>query len=210
MSKFVILLGGHLEKTERLTRQLQGARFIAADSGMRHAAMLSVVPELWVGDFDSAGSGLQDRYSDVERREFPVAKDLTDGEIALEAALEMGATDIVIAGAFGGDRADHGFKIMAMAVARGGEFDSLVLTSGNEEAVPLRTGVRHDINLPSGTLFSILAFSDVEGLTLEGAKWPLHNRNMAFGSSLTLSNEVSGELSVTVGKGRCLFYALLA
>ncbi len=67
MGKFVILLGGDIEVTHRLVRQVAGARFIAADSGMRHAASLAITPELWVGDFDSAGSELLLDYAEVPR-----------------------------------------------------------------------------------------------------------------------------------------------
>ena len=58
MSRFIILLGGKLVRTPRLDAQMAGARVIAADAGMCHAAMLGVVPELWVGDFDSAPADL--------------------------------------------------------------------------------------------------------------------------------------------------------
>jgi lipase len=47
------------------------------------------VPELWVGDFDSAGSELTLQYRDVARQTFPAEKDATDGAIAVaEAMLE--------------------------------------------------------------------------------------------------------------------------
>lgn len=211
MSKFVILLGGHLEVTPRLKSQIEGARFIAADAGMRHAERLRVKPELWVGDFDSSSVDLIDLFADVPRQIFPPEKDLTDGEIAVEAALERGATEIIVAGAFGGDRADHTFQILAMAVARREEFSSVILTSGNEEAIPLTPGTQFESDLPDRTLFSILSFTDVTGLTLTGAKWLLKERRIPFGSSLTLSNEVdeSGSLTVELATGDCLLYAKL-
>ena len=56
MTCFAILLGGDLTVTPRLKSQIRGARVIAADSGMMHAAALHIMPELWVGDFDSAGN----------------------------------------------------------------------------------------------------------------------------------------------------------
>ena len=81
---FLILLGGELSPGPRLAAQIEGARVIAADGGMRHAATLGLVPELWVGDFDSSDTALKARFSGVERVEHPVAKDMTDGELAID------------------------------------------------------------------------------------------------------------------------------
>ena len=105
---FLILLGGNLDKTERLEQQIAGARVIAADGGMRHAQMLSVEPELWVGDFDSSPEQLIEAWPETRRKPYPVAKNLTDGEIAVEEALALGAERIIMAGALGGERSDHG------------------------------------------------------------------------------------------------------
>ena len=63
MSSFVILLGGSLTMTDRLRRQCAGARLIAADSGMRHAALFDRGAELWVGDFDSTDDELAARLA---------------------------------------------------------------------------------------------------------------------------------------------------
>ena len=41
-SRFLILLGGSLETTGRLRAQIDGARVLAADGGMAHAANLCV------------------------------------------------------------------------------------------------------------------------------------------------------------------------
>ena len=54
MTTFTVLLAGDITPTTRLAAQIAGTRIIAADSGMRHAAALRVVPELWLGDFDLA------------------------------------------------------------------------------------------------------------------------------------------------------------
>ena len=89
MSTFVILLGGELHATPRLMSQVAGHSVIAADSGMEHAALLGVTPEAWLGDFDSAGEALFDRYPDVPRMAFPQDKDMTDGELAIAEALSL-------------------------------------------------------------------------------------------------------------------------
>lgn len=206
MSRFAVLLGGDLVATPRLARQLDGARVIAADSGMRHASALGLTPELWTGDFDSVDDGMRRAHAHVPVEIFSPDKDMTDGEIAVEAALARGARELVLVGAFGGGRADHAFQHLAAALRLAEAGVPSLLTSGSQEGTPLlpgETGFDYD----AGTLFSILAFSDLAGLTLGGAKWPLADHAVSFGSSLTLSNEVAGGLTVRLGSGRAMLIA---
>lgn len=205
--RFAILLGGDLTVTPRLARQIAGARVIAADSGMRHAAALGVTPELWVGDFDSVEDGLRADHAEVPVEVFPRDKDLTDGEIAIEAARRRGARELLLVGAFGGARADHAFLHQSAAVRLAEDGLSCRLTSGVQEGTPLLPGRRYSFDYEDRTLFSILAFCDLEGLTLSGAKWPLDNQTVPFGASLTLSNEVHGGLSASLVSGRALLVA---
>lgn len=209
MSRFTLLLGGELLRTPALDAAVAGTRVIAADSGMRHAAMLGIVPELWVGDFDSVPPGLDKVYLDVPRRAFPAEKDKTDGELAIGFALGAGATSLIMAGAFGGERPDHMFLHLAQALrlCEGGL--DVRLTSGAQEGLPLLPGRRHTFAYPRHMLFSILAFSDLSGLTVEGARWPLDAVEVPFGSSLTLSNAVDDALAVTLLRGRALLVAHL-
>ena len=207
MSQFTILLGGDLVRTPLLERQIDGTRVIAADAGIGHAAMLGLTPELWVGDFDSVPPALPDRLASVQRRTFPAEKDKTDGELAIDAALDRGATSLILAGAFGGARADHAFLHLALAVRLAEEGTEMLLTSGAQEGVPLLCGNPREFDYADGTLFSILGFCGLSGLTVEGAKWPLQRVEVAFGSSLTLSNEVKGRLRITLERGRAMLLA---
>jgi thiamine pyrophosphokinase len=208
MNKFAILLGGHLVRTPRLDAQLAGARTIAADSGMRHAHLLGLSPELWVGDFDSVTRADLERASDVERRVYPPDKDKTDGELAVEEAIARGAKSIILVGAFGGARADHAFLHQATAISLAERGFDVLLSSGEQEARPVAPGeTRYDY--PPDVLFSILAFSHLEGLSVTGARWPLDDVEVAFGTSLVLSNEVTGQLCIRLGSGRALLLAHL-
>lgn len=203
MSLFVILLGGDLVRTPRLDRQILGGRVIAADSGMLHAETLGLRPELWIGDFDSAPEGWEHRYDNIERKIFPPGKDKTDGELAIDAALERGVTSLILAGAFGGPRTDHAFLHLTLALRLAEEGLPVLLTSGTQEgqAVLIR---ENRFDLAAGTLFSVLGFSDLDGLSIAGGRWPLEEVHVPFGSSLTISNEVAGELVVTLGRGRAM------
>lgn len=206
MSRFTLLLGGDLIVTPRLIAQVVNTRIIAADSGMRHARELALAPELWVGDFDSTTALLERAYPDVPREKFPSEKDKTDGELAASIALREGATSLVLAGAFGGLRADHAFLHLALAIRLAEQGVEVILTSGAQEGAPL-TRARKRFDFADGTLFSIVGFSELSGLTVAGAKWPLHNVEVPLGSSRTISNEVKGQLEIELTSGRALLIA---
>ena len=206
MTAFAILLGGRLVRTERLLRQLDGARFVAADGGMVHAQTLDVLPEAWVGDFDSTPDSLLERYPEIRRQTYPAEKALTDGELAVELALSAGASRLLLVGAMGGDRTDHGAAHLIHALALADRGLDVVLTSGDEEGYPLRSGSRQ-IDLPAGCLFSVLGFTELEGLSIENARYPLDDYFLPFGSSRTLSNVADGEIGIRLRAGRAILMA---
>jgi thiamine pyrophosphokinase len=206
MTDFAILLGGRLVVTDRLSRQLKGARFIAADGGMVHAEGLGILPEAWVGDFDSTPADLMARYPDIRRETYPAEKALTDGELAVETALEAGASRLILVGAMGGGRADHSMAHLIQALALAERGVPVFLTSGDEEAHPLLPGDM-TLDLPAGSLFSILGFTDLEGLSIENARYPLDRFSLPFGSSRTLSNVAEGEIRLRLGSGRAMVLA---
>jgi thiamine pyrophosphokinase len=202
MSKFVILMAGDVTSTVRLKNQINGACTIAADSGMKHAEALGLTPELWVGDFDSTPTALLDQWSGVEQERFPAAKDKTDGELAIDAALKRGATEIILLGAFGG-QLDHVLAhaaLLHMIAARGVK---TFATNGVEEAWPLSTSLSL-WQIPSGTRVSIVGLTDLKALSILGVRWPLQRRDVTFGSTLTLSNEAKGDVSISLEQGRAV------
>ncbi|HEX2147673.1 MAG TPA: thiamine diphosphokinase, partial [Pseudorhizobium sp.] len=180
---FTILLGGDLVLTDRLRDAVAGSRVIAADSGIRHATALSVEPELWVGDFDSTPLALAEGWPQVERQAFPPAKNVTDGEIATAEAIARGARRLILAGALGGERSDHALQHVLHAMALADQGLDVVLTSGLEEAIPLMAGQARTLELPRGSLFSVIGFSDLEGLTISNSRYPLKEFSLRFGSS---------------------------
>ncbi|KEG21387.1 thiamine diphosphokinase [Bartonella bacilliformis] len=208
MKTFTILLGGDISPTDRLRTQIRDSRVIAADGGMRHAAPLNVKPELWVGDFDSTNQALFQQYCDVPREVFSVKKDATDGDSACKKALSQGAQRIILCGAFGGARSDHSLSHMTQAIAMTEKGLSVLLTSGDEEGWPI-VPQPFSCDLPDGCLFSLIGFSDLQGLTMSGVQWPLFEYTVSFGSSLTLSNRVCGTFSCQLRSGKAILLASL-
>lgn len=208
MKRFSILLGGDIVATPRLAAQIADTSVIAADSGIRHAASLGVVPELWLGDFDSVTEEDIANNAAIPRKVYERDKDFTDGELAIQTARDAGAKELILVGAFGGPRADHAYQHMAQALKLAKDGVPTLLTSGDQEGRPLALE-RQTFDYADKTMFSILAFSDLSGLTVEGAKWPLDHVEVGFGATLTLSNEVAGTLSIELGRGTALLIAHL-
>jgi thiamine pyrophosphokinase len=206
MSVFVILLGGPVTVTQRLRQQIVGARVVAADGGVAHAGMLGLTPELWVGDLDSVTAEDRARWSGLAQQVHPAEKDKTDGELAVDEALLRGATSLVLVGALGGERTDHALLHVMLAHRLSQAGVACLLTNGIEEAVPLRTGDNR-FDLPPGTRFSVLALDPIRSLSIIGAQWALSGRAIDAGSSLVLSNSVTGELSLNLSNGRALLFA---
>jgi thiamine pyrophosphokinase len=209
LAVFAVLLGGRLVVTPRLVAQLAGVRVIAADGGMAHAGPLGLDPELWIGDFDSVTPELEARHAHVPRERFNPAKAQSDGELAVNKALALGASAIVLAGALGGPRADHQMMLLTQAAMLAERGVPVLLTSGDEEAVVVTSGEMRAA-LPAGTLFSVVPFTDLSGLTITGARWPLDDADVPFGSTLTLSNEAEGDVTIQVRSGRAVLFANLA
>lgn len=204
--RFAILLDGELTPTDRLRRQLEGCRVLAADGGIRHAATLGLEPELWMGDFDSADEALQNRFRHVARQDYPADKSISDGEIVIRQALEMDASEILIVGALGGERSDHALFNITCATALAVERPDMrfVLTSGREEAVPVVPKKIEKPDWPHGTIFSVAGLTGMSGLTVKGARWPLDNVEVPFGSTWTLSNAVGDGLEFVLEEGRAV------
>lgn len=205
MSKFAILLDGHLEVTARLSHQLNGARVIAADGGMVHACALKLSPELWLGDFDSTPQALADTWHNVPRQTHPIEKDASDGELAISEALRRGATSLILVGGMGG-QLDHVLAHTGFLLALARRGIDVMMTSGHEEAYALVSSL--DFNdLDSGSRLSVLPFTDLNGLSISGVKYPLLKKNIKLGTAYTLANVVTGEVKITLTSGSAVVVA---
>jgi thiamine pyrophosphokinase len=182
-----ILVGGRLTPTPALSALRRPQLVIAADGGARHAAALNVQVDAWVGDFDSS-AGLE---LDAPREVHPTAKDSTDAELAAELAMQRGATELGFIGAFGG-RFDHAFALALGAWRLSAAGTASWLHSGDEAGYPLLPGRRLSLDLRPGQTFSVLAASDLSGLSLGGARWSVQHLDVPLGSGWTVSNEAAG------------------
>ena len=104
-----IISGGKPPAEKLLRDYLDEVDFIiAADKGCECLYNYNIIPDLLIGDFDSANKEILNkaRLKIKEVLEFPPEKDYTDTEIALMEAAKRGTEKILLFGATG-TRMDH-------------------------------------------------------------------------------------------------------
>jgi thiamine pyrophosphokinase len=177
---------------------------VAADSGLAGAGLLGLPVDLVVGDMDSVEGGelaaAVEAGVPVERH--PVAKDATDLDLALAAALARRPRPgrlVVVTGT--GDRFDHALAVaLALASPRyaGVEVEAWI---GPAHLWVVRD--RATLRGAPGALVSLLpAHGPAGGVTTDGLLYPLAGEDLPAGSTRGVSNEMTGdEATVRVGSG---------
>lgn len=185
----VILAGGPITPTAALRARCEGAGLvIAADSGLRHAAPLGLLPDLIVGDFDSVRAADLARYPEVPRVRHPPEKDALDLELALEEALTRGARELLVVGGLGG-RFDQSLAAVLIGARLSAQVP-IAFHSGHIELLFLRGEDARTLERPVGERFSVLSLAPLSRLGISGAKYPLRDVPLPFGVGLGVSNEV--------------------
>ena len=167
---------------------------IAADGGSTSLDRMSRRPDLLVGDLDSTDSELVQRLADAGTRvdQHPTDKDASDTELAVDAAVAAGATELVILGALGGARLDHQLANLLLLADRELAEISVRLVRGGTTARVVTGGGRLDLDGEPGDLVTLLPLGgDASGVTTHGLRWPLDGATLAVGRSRGLSNEIA-------------------
>ena len=177
---------------------------IAADSGLEHAQRLGVTVDLLVGDLDSVGADALEAAvaAGVDVEQHPTAKDATDLELALDAAIQRGAGSALVVGGHGG-RLDH---LLANALlCASPRFATLRIEARMGDA---RVAVIHDhadIDGAPGSLCSLLPVGGpADGVTTTGLRFPLHGETLEPGSTRGVSNEFLGSTAAVSLQGGVL------
>ena len=170
---------------------------IAADGGARHARDLGVTIDRWVGDGDSIAPADLDALiaAGVPMQRSRPDKDESDTELAVSAAIGLGADGIVIVGALGGTRVDHALANIALlfAPALDGRVATIIDASARIRAAsaPTADGRPRRVSLAGrlGDTVSLLPWGDdVHGVTTKGLRYPLKDETLRAGPARGLSN----------------------
>lgn len=206
-NQVIILSGGEPLEADRAIVLPDDAYVIAADSGLHHTAELGIAADLVIGDMDSVDPGtLAAAVSRGSRTELhPTDKDHTDLELAIEAALDLGARRLLIVGAHTG-RLDHLLGAMGLFAATATRVDEIVWTDGLTEVVGCVPGQPILVDGRVGNGISLIPGSmDVAGINTEGLRWELVDDALPAGSTRGVSNVIeTAPVSVSVEIGTLL------
>ncbi|SCW48819.1 thiamine pyrophosphokinase [Eubacterium ruminantium] len=206
--KVIVILGGSVDPSfvKEVLDDAGKPFIIAADKGLEVLYKLSVMPDIILGDFDSVDNSILEEYKSEILTRFSPVKDFTDGEAAVDKAIEVvlsrgdqnesdiPESSVVILGATG-SRLDHvlaNISLLKKAVDAG----------VRAEIVDRNNKIRIFNNFDSIKVFknngkkylSLMPLGDkVTGLTLSGFKYGATDADLYQGSSLAISNEITSD-----------------
>lgn len=201
-----IVTNGYIKNIDILRSVIHNSNYvICADGAAKYLMDLDTYPDLLVGDLDSINNDALEwiKKGKVNVKQFPVKKDMTDTELAIEFALEQSPNTITIIGAIG-SRMDHSlanimllYKIHKMGVRARviNEVNDITITDSNIK-----------IAGKVGQTISIIPIDGaVKGVTLDGLEYPLIDHDIIMGSSLGVSNRlVKDTATISVKEGTLL------
>lgn len=205
--KAIVVSGGTPPSCEMLNNELRNSDLlICADSGANCLYSYGISPNYLIGDFDSVDKRVLDFFknSNCLIETYPSHKNETDTELAIDKALELGSSSIVLLGCTG-TRFDHilgNIGLLKKCLLSGTE--ACIIDSNN---IIMLKDKSFTIYNEAGTIFSISAYCDeVKKLTIKNAKYPLMDYDLRLGDPLTISNEFAGlPVEVTFEDGMVLF-----
>jgi thiamine pyrophosphokinase len=165
------------------------AVIIAADGGARLALTCNRVPHLVVGDMDSLSqddlAGLRAQGAKLQR--YPVAKDETDLELALLAAVERGATWIRVIGAVGNriDQVLANITLLSLPELAGRDAR---LVTGRQTLWLIGPG-QHTLHGARGDTISLIPLAgETQNVHTERLEYPLRGETLRPGPARGVSN----------------------
>jgi thiamine pyrophosphokinase len=179
----------------------------AADSGMDFLYRNHIIPDIIVGDFDSADSNSLDYFREQSRVEFcrlNPEKDDTDTEFAIRDAISRGVTELTILGATG-NRIDHVLSNVAL-LGIGIENDvGIEIVDAHNRIRMVNQSMVISKKEQFGTYISLIPCSEkVTNLTLTGFKYNLTDFTLEGYTSLGISNEIVDDVAEIIFKNGIL------
>jgi thiamine pyrophosphokinase len=204
--KVVLFANGDFPKPANVLSQISDQDIlIAVDGGLKYISASNLVPDLIIGDLDSADPEAVENFRNlgVKIRKFPVEKDETDLELALTASLDYQPDAVWIVGGLG-KRIDQTLgNIFLIASPKFASLD-MRLVDGVQEIFVIRKS--QTIQGQSGDRVSLLPLnSPVTGISTNGLYYPLENETLSPHQTRGISNRMTQpDAKITIREGLLL------
>jgi len=201
-NKIFIICNGSLSNKKFHKSVLKDADIIiCADGGANNAAMLGVTPDFIIGDMDSIKTPVMETYAKAGKTEIILDKnqDKTDTELAIELAESLRPKEIIILCAIG-TRIDHVIANVLCLDRISKKIKARIIDDKNEVVMVKNDYV--DVYGKKGNIVSVIPLTNIKGLTYQGLKWPLKNKNLKFNwfGICNVLTKKRGKVSVKQGK----------
>ena len=202
MSTALVFAAAPLQPTSRLVARLADLDLltvIAADDGATTALAFGRTPDLVLGDFDSIHAAT---LRELKRRQVPIEthprdKNATDGQLAIERALQQGPSEVFLLGFLGGPRLDQAVANLLLLTTL--TLPAVLLDEQNECRLLRPTDGPLRWIPEQGEVVSLIPLSPtVDGVRTAGLRWPLNDESVYFGDTRGVSNEPLDTQPVTV------------
>lgn len=182
-----------------LSKERVSGFVIAADSGIDRCAAAGIVPDLAVGDFDSAKTSVPIGVECV--RVLP-EKDDTDSILAARIAVERGYNELRFFCALGGRRVSHSLANIQMLRALKHKGIRSALFGERCVMFLLR---EQSLKIPRfGGYLSVFAMDGETVVSEKGVKYPLDMHKLSNEFPLGVSNEITSDIAeITIHSGLC-------
>lgn len=181
-----------------------GDYIVCADGGVDVLAQTQLVPDLIIGDHDSAREGTV--FSEVETISLKVRKIDTDTMHCADVCLERGFREFLFLGATGG-RTDHLLANLSILLYLQKKSAHGVVSDSYNDIMLLENG-ENSFCVKAGTTVSVLPFgAESACVSYTGLSYPLENGVVTVDYPYTISNfAVADNVTVTLHSGRALLF----
>lgn len=186
------------EYVKMLLARVPDAIIVCADGGLRHARALGLTPQLMITDCDST--------ADVAGQEvirLTPEKDDTDMQACVRVSIARGCRRLYLVCASGG-RLDHMLANLSLLEEAENKGATCTLLDSRNEVCFHGGGQRCFPNTFGHRYFSVIPLDEsLRGVTIQNAKYPLHDAHITRAGMITISNETLGDSAqITIMEGK--------
>jgi len=188
-------------------KRLRGKITVAVDGGIRFFRKNKIVPDILIGDFDSAPRLSKKYLNKIEVIQHPQKKNKTDSQLAVELVLERGAGAIEICGALSNSEIDHTLgNIFLLELInkhkKKNRDDISACIIDSEKYIFLIDDESIEIKGKPGDYISIIPIEYNCRVDFRGLVYPPPKGKLRLGNSLTLRNQFKDRQVIIKSTGK--------